>query len=132
MALSGTEELIYSCRNCNAILLLILQFRGYEVVTLTGSSRMQERQNFSRSFRTTWAQISIKDGGILPFKLRVKITNSKVTMAANVSSQYISALLLVAPKLRKRHRVNTRRRNNLCPYIKMMALLNDLEFKPVL
>jgi 3-phosphoshikimate 1-carboxyvinyltransferase len=55
-------------------------------------------QSFSRSTRTIGAIISYeKEVGYPPIRSRTKITASKVNIPANVSSQYISALMLVAP-----------------------------------
>jgi 3-phosphoshikimate 1-carboxyvinyltransferase len=63
---------------------------------------------------------------------KVKITASKVTIPANVSSQYISALLLVAAKLENGIEL-TLDGDPFYSYIKMtLALLNDLISKIVL
>jgi 3-phosphoshikimate 1-carboxyvinyltransferase len=43
--------------------------------------------------------ISYEKEGLAYSNQRTKITASKVNIPANVSSQYISALMLVAPKL---------------------------------
>jgi 3-phosphoshikimate 1-carboxyvinyltransferase len=62
-----------------------------------------------------------------------KITASKVTIPANVSSQYISALLLVAAKLENGIELTLDGEITSIPYIKMtLALLNDLISKIVL
>ncbi len=103
---------------------------GREVV-LTGSSRMQERpiKILVEALGQLGAQISYeKEEGYPPIRIKgQKITASKVTMAANVSSQYISALLLVAPKLENGLELTLEGEITSIPYIKMtLALLNDL------
>jgi 3-phosphoshikimate 1-carboxyvinyltransferase len=87
---------------CDFLLLFAVN-EGREVV-LTGSQRMTEPyQSFSRSTRTIGTIISYeKEVGYPPIRIKgQKITASKVNIPANVSSQYISALMLVAPKLEK-------------------------------
>jgi hypothetical protein len=57
-------------------------------------------KSFGGSTRAIGSKISYeKKWAIRLFESKVKITASKVTIPANVSSQYISALLLVAAKL---------------------------------
>jgi 3-phosphoshikimate 1-carboxyvinyltransferase len=59
-----------------------------------------------------------------------KITKSQVSIPANVSSQYISALLLVAPKLQDGIKITLVGEITSVQYIKMtLALLNDLDIK---
>jgi 3-phosphoshikimate 1-carboxyvinyltransferase len=56
-------------------------------------------QSFSRSTRTIGTIISYERSGLSAYSnQRTKITASKVNIPANVSSQYISALMLVASK----------------------------------
>jgi len=75
---------------------------GREVV-LTGSPRMQERPIgiLVDALRQLGANISYeKNEGFPPLRIKgSQIHQSKVTIQANTSSQYISALLLVAPSL---------------------------------
>ena len=106
---------------------------GREVV-LTGSSRMQERpiKILVEVLGQLGAHISYeKEEGYPPIRIKgQKITASKVTMAANVSSQYISALLLVAPKLENGLELTLEGEITSIPYIKMtLALLNDLNIQ---
>ncbi len=74
---------------------------GCEVV-LMGSDRMHERPIaiLVDALRALGANIEyIKNEGFPPLKITgSKITKNKVSMPANVSSQYISALMLIAPK----------------------------------
>jgi 3-phosphoshikimate 1-carboxyvinyltransferase len=48
---------------------------------------------------------------------RTKITASKVNIPANVSSQYISALMLIA-KIRKRNRIKLEGEITSCPTLR--------------
>lgn len=136
MALSGNEEVVDIHHAGTAMRFLTAYFavkEGREVV-LTGSSRMQERpvKILVEALRQLGADISfLKEEGYPPIKIKgQKITNNKVTMAANVSSQYISALLLVAPKLENGIELTLEGEITSIPYIKMtLALLNDLDIK---
>lgn len=136
MALSGNEEVVDIHHAGTAMRFLTAYFavkEGREVV-LTGSSRMQERpvKILVEALRQLGADISfLKEEGYPPIKIKgQKITNNKVTMAANVSSQYISALLLVAPKLENGIELTLEGEITSIPYIKMtLALLNDLDIQ---
>ncbi|MEZ4792696.1 MAG: 3-phosphoshikimate 1-carboxyvinyltransferase [Gelidibacter sp.] len=76
---------------------------GREVI-LTGSSRMKERpiRVLVDALNSLGADISyLETEGCPPLKIKGKLLKKdKVTLKANVSSQYISALLLIAPKLK--------------------------------
>lgn len=103
---------------------------GKEVV-LTGSSRMKERpiQILVAALNQLGAEISYEENeGFPPIKIKgKKLTQSKVTLPANVSSQYISALLLMAPKLENGLEVTLEGEITSVPYIKMtLALLNEI------
>ncbi|MFA9189819.1 3-phosphoshikimate 1-carboxyvinyltransferase [Flavobacterium sp. FZUC8N2.13] len=136
MALSGNEEVVDIHHAGTAMRFLTAYFavkEGREVV-LTGSSRMQERpvKILVEALRQLGAEISfLKEEGYPPIKIKgQKITNAKVTMAANVSSQYISALLLVAPKLENGIELTLEGEITSIPYIQMtLALLNDLDIQ---
>lgn len=100
-------------------------------ITLTGSSRMKERpvKILVDALNQLGAHISYEEKEGFP-PLRIigkKITNNKVTLQANVSSQYISALLLIAPKLENGLELTLEGEITSVPYIKMtLALLNKL------
>jgi len=72
-------------------------------VVLTGSSRMKERpiKILVEALKQLGAKIDyLENYGFPPIKIKgQKLTASKVSLQANVSSQYISALLLIAPSL---------------------------------
>jgi 3-phosphoshikimate 1-carboxyvinyltransferase len=103
---------------------------GREII-LTGSSRMKERpiKILVQTLQQLGAEISYQENeGFPPIKIIGKrITQNKVSLPANVSSQYISALLLIAPKLENGLELTLIGEITSIPYIKMtLALLNDL------
>jgi len=103
---------------------------GKEVI-LTGSSRMKERpiKILVEALRQLGAEISYEENeGFPPIKIiGKKLTQSKVSLPANVSSQYISALLLIAPKLENGLELTLEGEITSVPYIKMtLALLHEI------
>jgi 3-phosphoshikimate 1-carboxyvinyltransferase len=103
---------------------------GVEVI-LTGSSRMQERpiQILVDALNQLGAEITyIEKDGYPPIKIfGKKLIHSKVSLPANVSSQYISALLLIAPKLENGLELTLEGAITSRPYIEMtLALLNKI------
>ena len=103
---------------------------GIEVV-ITGSSRMKERpiKILVEALKTLGADISyLENDGFPPLKIvGKKLSKSKVTLNANVSSQYISALLLVASKLDDGLELTLNGEITSVPYIKMtLSLLNEI------
>ncbi|MFC0780486.1 3-phosphoshikimate 1-carboxyvinyltransferase [Flavobacterium sp. HJSW_4] len=135
-ALAGNDEIVDIHHAGTAMRFLTAYFsvnEGREVV-MTGSSRMQERpiKILVDTLRQLGVEISYeKEEGYPPIRIKgKKITASKVTLAANVSSQYISALLLVASKLDNGLELTLEGEITSIPYIKMtLALLNDLDIK---
>ena len=106
---------------------------GKEVV-LTGSSRMKERpiQILVAALNQLGAEISyVEKEGFPPIKIKgKKILKNQVSLPANVSSQYISALLLIAPKLENGLELTLEGEITSVPYIKMtLALLNEIGVK---
>ena len=109
-ALKGSEEIVDIHHAGTAMRFLTAFFavnEGREVV-LTGSQRMTERpiKVLVEALEQLGAQITYENQeGYPPIRIKgQKITASKVNIPANVSSQYISALLLVAPKLENGNR----------------------------
>jgi len=101
------------------------------VVILTGSSRMKERpiRILVDALRKLGAEISYEENeGFPPIKIKgKKLLQNKVSLPANVSSQYISALLLIAPKLENGLELTLEGDITSIPYIKMtLALLNKI------
>jgi 3-phosphoshikimate 1-carboxyvinyltransferase len=103
-------------------------------VILTGSSRMKERpiKILVDALRKLGAEISYEENeGFPPIKIKgKKLLQNKVSLPANVSSQYISALLLIAPKLENGLELTLEGDITSIPYIKMtLALLNEIGVK---
>jgi 3-phosphoshikimate 1-carboxyvinyltransferase len=104
--------------------------KGREVI-LTGSSRMKERpiKVLVDALNDLGADISyLETEGCPPLKiLGTSLLNNKVTLKANVSSQYISALLLIAPKLKNGLELKLEGEITSIPYISMtLELLNQI------
>lgn len=100
-------------------------------VVLTGSQRMKERpiKILVDALTSLGANISyLENQGCPPLKITgSELTASKVTLKANVSSQYISALLLIAPSLKSGLELTLDGEITSVPYIKMtLALLNKV------
>ena len=97
---------------------------------LTGSKRMQERpiKILVEALRQLGCEITYeKEEGYPPIKIVGKepVTN-KVSLAANVSSQYISALMLMASSLPNGLEIVLEGKVTSVPYIKMtLSLLKD-------
>lgn len=135
-ALKGNEEIVDIHHAGTAMRFLTAYFavnEGREVV-LTGSPRMKERpiKVLVDALQQLGAQISYEnEEGYPPIRIKgKKITANKVNIPANVSSQYISALLLIAPKLQNGIELTLVGEITSIPYIKMtLALLNDLNIQ---
>jgi 3-phosphoshikimate 1-carboxyvinyltransferase len=132
-ALKGNEEIVDIHHAGTAMRFLTAYFAVNEdrEVVLTGSQRMTERpiKVLVEALQQLGAQITYeKEEGYPPIRIKgQKITAHKVSIPANVSSQYISALLLVAPKLENGIELTLVGEITSVPYIKMtLALLNDL------
>ncbi|HAB27113.1 MAG: 3-phosphoshikimate 1-carboxyvinyltransferase [Xanthomarina sp.] len=132
-ALSSTSNIVDVHHAGTAMRFLTAYFafqKGREVV-LTGSDRMKERpiKILVDALRELGADISyLETEGFPPLKINGKNpTKNKVTLQANVSSQYISALLLIAPKLENGLELTLEGNITSVPYIKMtLRLLEDL------
>jgi 3-phosphoshikimate 1-carboxyvinyltransferase len=103
---------------------------GRETV-LTGSERMQNRpiEILVNALKDLGAQISYEaKEGYPPIRIKgTKITKDKVQINGNVSSQYISSLLLIASKLKNGLEIELLGKITSVPYIKMtLSLLTQL------
>ncbi|GAA3635383.1 3-phosphoshikimate 1-carboxyvinyltransferase [Flavivirga jejuensis] len=103
---------------------------GREVV-LTGSKRMKERpiEVLVEALQELGADISyVENEGFPPIKIKgKKLIKNKVSLKANVSSQYISALLLIASKLENGLELTLVGDITSVPYIKMtLSLLDEI------
>ncbi len=100
-------------------------------VILTGSGRMKERpiQILVDALKTLGADISYAEKeGFAPLKIKgSKLRGGFVRIDGNVSSQYISSLLLIAPSLEKGLELEFKGAITSVPYIKMtLSLLESL------
>ncbi|MDO1512036.1 3-phosphoshikimate 1-carboxyvinyltransferase [Maribacter confluentis] len=103
---------------------------GKEVV-LTGSKRMTERpiKILVDALKSLGAEISyVQDEGYPPIKIKGQnLVKDKVSLPADVSSQYISSLLLIAPSLGNGLELELVGKITSVPYIKMtLALLEEI------
>lgn len=107
--------------------------KGKEIV-LTGSKRMTERpvKILVDALRGLGANIEYAENeGFPPLKIKgKKLTKNKVSVPANISSQYISSLLMIAPSLEKGLKLELVGQITSVPYIKMtLALLDQIGVK---
>lgn len=97
---------------------------GVDVV-LTGSQRMQERPIgiLVQALRTLGASINyVKNEGFPPLKIKGKsLSKDHISISADVSSQYITALMLIAPSLKNGLKINLESKVTSKPYLKMTA-----------
>ncbi len=103
-------------------------------VLLTGSPRMQERpvKVLVDALKHLGADISYPaNEGYPPLKIKGRpLQQHQVSLPANISSQFISALLLVAPRLENGLVMELTGQITSIPYIKMtLALLSQLGIK---
>lgn len=95
---------------------------GREVV-LTGSPRMQERpvKLLVDALTSIGADISYeKEQGFPPLRIKgKKLSKDEVVVQANISSQYISALMLIAPSLPNGLEIKLDGQITSAPYISM-------------
>ena len=100
-------------------------------IILTGSKRMQERPIglLVNAMNSLGASITYdQKQGYPPLRIKGKqLDGGEVSLPANISSQYISALLLIAPKLTKGLVIHLEGEITSLPYIKMsLALLERI------
>lgn len=124
-ALSSQEDVIDIHHAGTAMRFLTAYFassEGREVV-LTGSERMQERPIaiLVDALRDLGAEISYENAeGFPPLRIKGKrLLKKEVKVQANISSQYISALMLIAPSLPEGLRIDLEGKVTSVPYIAM-------------
>lgn len=127
---SGTVDIHHAG---TAMRFLTGYFSGQEGknVLLTGSKRMTERpiKILVDALRDLGADISYeKKEGYPPIRIKGKVLiKDKVNLPANVSSQYISSLILLAPSLKNGLELELVGKITSVPYIKMtLGLLDEL------
>ena len=116
-------------------------------IILTGSNRMQQRpiKILVDALNSLGANINyINKNGFPPIKIIGReLRDRKVFLEADVSSQYISALMLIAPSLKNGMEINLKKQIVSKPYIEMTKDLmnyfgikvlqtkNKIEIKPI-
>ena len=94
-----------------------------QIFVLDGSTRMRQRpiKILVEALQNLGADISyLLNEGYPPLRITGKIlTGNEVSIAQNVSSQYISALLLIAPKMPKGLTLNLKGEQVSKPYVQM-------------
>ncbi len=103
-------------------------------VILTGSSRMKERpiHILVEALNNLGAQISYEEKvGFPPIRIKgTELQKSEIAIEANTSSQFISALLLIAPKLKNGLQLHLKGEITSLPYINMtLALLKEIKIE---
>ena len=132
-ALASKDEVVDIHHAGTAMRFLTAYFaakEGRETV-LTGSKRMKERpiKILVDALRQLGAAISYEENeGYPPIRISgKKLEKNTVALQANVSSQYISALMLIAPTLPNGLEISLEGKVTSVPYIKMtLSLLNDI------
>lgn len=132
-ALSSQSEVIDIHHAGTAMRFLTAYFSIQEdrETILTGSKRMKERpiKILVEALQELGSEISYEENeGYPPIKIKgKKLNKSKVSLKANVSSQYISALLLIASKLENGLELTLEGEITSIPYIKMtLSLLDEI------
>jgi len=133
-ALSSKDKIIDIGHAGTAMRFLTAYFsvkEGREII-LTGSNRMQNRpiEILVEALRSIGADIQYVDKvGFPPLLIKGKnLTKKKLKINGNVSSQYISALLLIACSLENGLEFELLGKITSIPYLKMtLTLLNDLD-----
>jgi len=132
-ALASNESVIdiHHAGTAMRFLTAYLSVQEGEEVVITGSSRMKGRpiKILVEALISLGADITyLENDGFPPLKIvGKKLTKHKVALDANVSSQYISALLLIASKLDNGLELTLNGKITSVPYIKMtLSLLNEI------
>jgi 3-phosphoshikimate 1-carboxyvinyltransferase len=132
-ALNSTSNIIDIHHAGTAMRFLTAYFsiqEGREVI-LTGSQRMKERpiKILVEALQDLGADITYQaNEGFPPIRIKgKKLTKHQVSLKANVSSQYISALLLIASKLENGLELTLEGNITSVPYINMtLSLLTEI------
>ena len=127
---SGTVDIHHAGTAMRFLTSYFASQEGKEVI-LTGSQRMTERpiKILVEALRKLGAEIYyVKEEGYPPLKISgKKLLGNKVSLPANVSSQYISSLLLMAPSLQNGLVLELIGKITSVPYIKMtLSLLDEI------
>lgn len=135
-ALSSSDEVVDIHHAGTAMRFLTAYFSIQEGrdTLLTGSARMQERPMaiLVEALQELGAQITFTHNeGYPPLQIKGKtLQRDEVTLKANVSSQYISALMMMGAKLDNGLTVHLDGKITSVPYINMtLALLHQLDIE---
>jgi 3-phosphoshikimate 1-carboxyvinyltransferase len=129
-----TEDLLVDIGHAGTAMRFLTSYfavnKGREVF-LTGSERMQNRpiEILVNALKDLGADITYAEKqGYPPLKIKGReLTNNKVQINGNVSSQYISSLLLIASKLENGLEIELTGKITSVPYIKMtLSLLSQI------
>jgi 3-phosphoshikimate 1-carboxyvinyltransferase len=128
-ALTSSDATIDIHHAGTAMRFLTAYFAGREgrSVVLTGSERMKQRpiQVLVTALRDLGAEIGyLENNGCPPLRINGRRLNGRqVTLPADISSQYISALLLIAPAMAEGLELNLEGTITSLPYIRMTLRL---------
>lgn len=132
-ALASTSEIIdiHHAGTAMRFLTAFLAVQEGKEVVITGSKRMKERpmKILVEALQELGADITYTENdGFPPLKIiGKKLDKQKVSLKANVSSQYISALLLIASKLENGLELTLEGEITSVPYINMtLSLLDEI------
>jgi 3-phosphoshikimate 1-carboxyvinyltransferase len=132
-ALSSRDKVVDISHAGTAMRFLTAYFstREDKETVLTGSERMQNRpiKVLVDALRSLSADIEyVNKEGYPPLRIKgKKLTQHKVSINGNVSSQYISALLLIAPSLENGLEIELLEEITSRPYLEMtLTLLREL------
>ncbi|QTV06840.1 3-phosphoshikimate 1-carboxyvinyltransferase [Faecalibacter bovis] len=135
-ALANTSDLIdiHHAGTAMRFLTAFYSIQEGRSVTLTGSDRMKQRPIgvLVDALNQLGADITyLENQGFPPLKINgKKITTSSITIPANVSSQYISALMLIGTQLENGLTIILEGKIISVPYIQMtIQLLNKIGVK---
>ena len=125
---NGTVDIHHAGTAMRFLTAYFSTLEGCDIV-LTGSERMQERPIgvLVEALQALGAEIDyVKTKGYPPLRIKgKKLAGGSVQLPANISSQYISALLLCAPKLSNGLSLELIGQITSLPYIKMTLALLD-------
>ena len=104
--------------------------------TLTGSSRMKQRpiKILVDALRNLGAEITyLEKDGFPPLLIKPSVLiGGEINIDSSISSQYISSLLLIAPKIKGGLKINLNGKETSLPYIKMtINLLEQIGVKVI-
>lgn len=130
---SGTVDIHHAGTAMRFLTAYFASQKGKEVI-LTGSKRMKERpiKVLVEALQSLGAEINyVNNEGYPPIQIKGRaLKKHKVSLPANISSQYISALLLIAPSLENGLELELVGKITSVPYIKMtLGLLAEIGVK---